>query len=363
MKKIFSILLISIFLFAFSGCSPDVQEEDSLYYTEAGRAIKYGEYIYYINGAPALYIPSDFYHTTAGALYRMKEDGTEKQVVLSMITTIFTVDNDRIYFVAMNTGDTFIIGSCAADGTDYKELGDFDSGVFQYTRGGLYFSSGGMLAYMDLSGKHKNTIIPVSFQQYMMGEQHIFYTYTDENDNGYLYCVDPQGKHQQTLLEGQDVTLLAADGSEIYFASDTDGRIYSIDAQTNKQKTILYTSYESWLLDIDNDRIFGAGDSVDEGITRTSISSGETVKLLQNVYATDMTLGKDTIYFLNQNDNGYLYRISVDGGIPEKMSEQTIYNEQLKEIDNYLYFIDDDTLHLYRIELSSLITEDITVKE
>jgi len=360
MKRLIVMFLCGMLL-AATGCQANVAEKGSLKSTEAGRAIAYGEYIYYINGAPVLYMPDDFYHTTSGALCRMKADGSKKEVVLPMITTIFTVDEDMLFFVAMNSGDTFIMGKCKADGTEYQELGSFDSGVFQYTRGGLYFNNSGTLAYMDFEAKHKKTIIPEAFTQYMMDEQYIYYTYTDESDNSYLYCVDAYGKNKKLLLE-EAVTLLNAHDGKIYFASDTDSRIYAVDGTTEKQTTILYTEYESWLLDFDNDRVFGAGDASSPGITRTIITTGETVRLT-DAYATQMTLGKDYLYFVNCSDNYYLYRMKYDGSDLEKISDQAIYDEQLKEINGYLYFVDEDTLHLYRINADTLQTEDITIEE
>jgi len=360
MKKVISLVLSILLLLTLAGCKPAVVTQGSLEPGKAGRAVLYNDYIYYINGAPNLYMPPNFHNVTAGALYRMKPDGTDKEVVVPMITTIFNIGDDSIFFVAMNTGSTFVMAKCKLDGTEYKELGAFKTGTFQYTDGGLYFDSDGLMAYMDFNGSNKHTIIDQQYTSYVMDSKNIFYLITDSDTQKSIYCVDAQGKNKQLLFQGTPTLLYAKDG-KVYFTLD-DGLVYAIDAVTKKQSTILYTSYESQLLDVERDQAFGAGNSTTKGINKTIISTGVTIKIA-NVYATDLALGKDNIYFVNNDDNKYIYRAAIDGSGIQKMASLNVYDEKMLEIDGYLYFVEKEQQHLYRINISTLALEDITVQE
>lgn len=355
----FKLAVIAVLtMFIMTGCSANVVQKDSLEQGKAGRAVEHNGYIYYINGAPSMYMPEDFHNVKLGALCRMKIDGSEKQVIVPMITTVFNVAEDKLYFVAMDSGTTFVMASSNLDGSEYKELGEIGSGVYQYTKGGLYYSKNGKLEYSDLSGKHKKTIIDEQFKQYLMDDKYIYYTVLNGSDPN-IYYTDSKGKKHTLIYDGAANLLEAKDGW-VYFSELSNSKVFAVNAETKQIKTIIYTAYETQLLDLDNDLAFGALPLVTSGINMTKISSGETKKI-SDKYTKSMTMGKDCIYFVNEDDNRYIYKAPFDGSGDVKICEKKVYNEQMILLGDYLYFLEKDTQNLYRINVINNQLEDIMI--
>ena len=93
--------------------------------SDGGLSARQGQWIYYINGDNFTRHQGERFSDFAGALVRMKEDGSEKAIVVDKDVSLFSIQGEKILLCVYENG-TSAVASVNIDGTDYKTLEKID---------------------------------------------------------------------------------------------------------------------------------------------------------------------------------------------------------------------------------------------
>jgi len=333
LRPVIALALLAALLFS-AGCKEQQTHEFVMGY--GGLATQVNGYIYFINGAASVASVADKYSVTYGALARMLPDGSMRQIVVPMLVAAYQIVGDEIYLVTANEAGEMEIGVCSLEGTNYRYITKMDKGVFQYVNGYLFFQKNGVLVRTDKRGRGKKTITKDSITSINFDSKHIFYTYVNADGTAGLKKTDHSGKNAQTILD-TEAFIMRINNNTLYAVLREDNRLRAIDIETNNVSVAVFTAYDEYIFDFDKNIAYGAGSAVEPGIVATDMSTGDRVELTTD-YAANITLGKDWLYYTNQSDNGFIYRVSLDGSKRELFSAAIPLNEPFTIIDNWLYY-------------------------
>lgn len=93
----------------------------------------------------------------------------------------------------------------------------------------------------------------------------------------------------------------------------------------------------------------------EQGILLTDIY-GNNIELLTRNYGTSLSFSDTHVYYSNKMDNGYLYRVSLDGTTDELVAKKEVITQLVH--DGYSYFNSTDKV-IYRLNLDTLELESI----
>lgn len=370
------ILALTLCALLFCGCAKNytgldkpLAVEDPLapVTSNGGIALRQGEWIYYINGDNFTRQEGERFSAYAGALCRMKEDGSEKTVVINKDICIFDYYNGRFYLLIYED-DQCICAGVKVDGTDYIEYRKIDDiffgGCYGFLNGYIYYTKDFKLYRMDQNGKNQTKITNFAIYNLRTGGNYVYFTRDIDGDIGSIYkLINGQDNFVEVTKDPAYVLDIVGDTAYYYMLSS--GTVYAYDGISGKAESVIYGGYTDYLfnpnenfnvisytIESDDEAVGGIFTLESKGGPKTQISSYS---------GKCMAYYDGYIYYINTDQLNQLYRVKMDGTDEQCVSEEFVYDYISLDItDNYLYFLSDsDYDRIYRINLSDLTQECI----
>ena len=372
--KIIALFLLCSLLFCgckkeYSGLSEPLlgAEPDAQIISNGGLATQQGQWIYYLNGDNFTRHEGERFSTYAGALLRMKEDGSEKAVVLDKDVSLFNVKGDRIYVCVYEKGRS-VIASLKVDGTDYRELKAIDDiyygGAYGFTGEYLYYTKDFMLYRMDVDGKNEIQLTKFPIYNLRVGEDYIYFTREVDENIGNLYKI-VNGEDSFIEITKSAAYVLHVEGDLAFYYVLDNGNVYRYNAKDGTSEPVVFGGYTDYLF-AENENFYAISSTIEDeeesfnGIYTVPAGGGKKKQVSSNS-GRCMAYYNGYIYYVNVTSLNQLYRCSLDGLTDECLSEEFVYDyDTLDIVGNYIYFLSDsDYDRIYRLNMDSCHVECI----
>ena len=261
LKKIFSLLLVA---FLLTGCSKQytglkealpVQDSKAPVTSNGGLALQQGEWIYYLNGDNFTRQQGERYSRYAGALCRMKEDTSEKSVVVDKDVCIFDYYDGRFYLLVYEE-DKCVSASVSVDGTDYKKYKAVDDifygGCYGFLNGYIYYTKDFKLYRMDKDGKNSEKLTDFPIYNLRAEDDYLFFTKDINGDIGSIYKLK-NGETDFIEITKEPAYVLDIIGDNAYYYMLSNKTVYCYDVINGTAQSIIYGGYTDYCFSPEND--------------------------------------------------------------------------------------------------------------
>lgn len=371
LKRIFTFLLVCILL---TGCSKEytglkeplkVNDPLAPVISNGGLALQQDEWIYYLNGDNFTRQEGERFSTYAGALCRMKEDTSEKTIVVDKDVCVFDYFFGRFYLLIYEN-DKCISASVNVDGTDYKEYKTIDDiffgGCYAFLNGYVYYTKDFKLYRMDQNGKNSIKITDFPVYNLRANGQYVYFTRDVNGDIGSIYKLK-NGEPDFVEITKEPAYVLDIIDDKAYYYILSNKKVYCYDAIKSTAESIIYGGYTDYLFSPENNFnvISYTIESEDEnvgGIFTLKSAGGAKTQISKNS-GKCMAYHNGYVYYINVNQLNQLFRVKLDGTSEELVSEEFVYDYiSLDIVGDYMYFLSDsDYDRIYRINLNDLTQE------
>jgi hypothetical protein len=372
--KIVSAAVICILL--LSGCKSEYKGLDkplsvadplAPVVSDGGLAAKQGEWIYYLNGDNFTRHEGERFSEYSGALCRMKEDGSEMEIVLNKDVSVFNIYNGRIYVCVYEGGS--IIASLKVDGTDYKVHKNIDDiyfgGCYGFLDGYIYYTQDYKLYRLDSNGANNTRITDFKVYNLFLSGKYVYFTREIDGSIGNVYKLI-NGQNNYTEVTNSPAYVLDVKGDTAYYYMLQNGTVYEYDGVSGSARSVIYGGYTDYLFTDEGYYVSYTleNDSAEEGIFFIPFGGGEKKKISDNA-ASLMVKHGDYVYYVNVMSLNQLFCVKADGTDEKCIAEEFVFSYTALDItDGYLYFLSDsDYDMIYRASLSNGDTECIEYED
>lgn len=335
--------------------------------SDGGVAAKMGNWIYYINGDNFTRENGERFHEYAGALCRMKEDGSEKDVVVDRDVSVFNIDGEYIYLCVYSSSKSSI-ARVKIDGSDYRVLKNIDDiyygGCYGYTSGYIYYTKNYRLCRINSDGTGEKQLTDFKVYNLRVGEDYSYFTREENQSIGTAYRI--KNGENDFFEVANDPSYILKTGNPTYYYMLSNKKVYQYSEEDFSSTAVIHSGFSEYVF---FDTGYGvsyseADDKTGEtGIYYIPTGGGTKVKLSDNC-GKCMAYKDGYIYYINSTKLNYLYRCAIDGSIDECVCEEYVFDyDNLDIVENYLYFLSDsDEDRIYRINIETLKTECIELE-
>lgn len=296
-----------------------------------GFAVKQGEWIYYTNDQDL-------------NIYKMKEDGSNKQQLSTDICYQLSVVDDWIYYV--NFTDNKSIYKMYVDGSQAQKLNSDASRNVNVVNDSIYYINldDNNIYKTDLDGYNKTKINDVNSKYINFYNGQIYFY---DSDSSYLYKMDLDGSNK-TIVSEDNMFMFTIDNDLIYFAYQ-DG-IYTIDLDgNNKTKISDEVLSDNSCINISDGWIYYSNYN-DENKLYKMKTDGTNPTKLNDDDSSKINICSNWIYYFNNDDNNALYRIMTDGS--KRMMVNDAEVNILEVTGDWAYYVNkNDNYSLWRTKL------------
>lgn len=313
------VLLVTTFFVFFSNRPrANVQGNTNSNLVRWGLVATQGEWVYYQNAEYNNY------------LYKMRSDGTEKQILSKDYAIQINVVGDWVYYVKEHSyvGNDGGIYKIKTDGTKRTRLSNTIPYWLLVLNGEIYYVTqfeGGPINKMTLDGEYLTTICNDVCRDVNFIDNNFYYI-NDSDNLIYKISIDGTGRKvfNSTLeaynLVGEGDYLFVEDTDEICRMSTTDDECLYYKNYKNFQSSFL-NYYDGWIYFIGHN--FADENNIETAIYKMKSNTQEITKLLDiefsNMSNYSISVADGWIYFNNESDNNYMYRIKTDGSNLQKI--------------------------------------------
>ncbi len=177
----------------------------------------------------------------------------------------------------------------------------------------------------------------------------VYYAYS-----GNIYKVRTNGNDRVALNSGSP-GFINVIGNWIYYTNGNDNNyIYKIDINGNN-KTIL-NSDRSYAINVIGDWIYYQADNNilykmrTDGTGKTIIASDGLDCDTNNGGSISLGILGDWIYYTNHNDNGYIYKININGDSKTRLGD--VGSCHINIIGDWIYYINTNDFNIYKIHIN-----------
>ncbi len=360
MKKIISLILVAVTVIGITGCKKALTDgqPDAPVISNGGIATKQGDWIYYINGAMPPIVRDALSDTERARIYRMKDDGSQKQAVTDKKAYDMHIYKDRIFYTSPSEKDV-VLYSININGKNNKKIKVFNDGDFMcFGENGVVVENKEKLFYYDYE-----TLTELSF-----ASGNIDSAYISEN---YIYCCANNGNGinrieiktgRQEVITNKVGLILNATDEMVYFVS---ARIpYRVNTNTLELVQISESLYRKTYLDMNKRYIVCVlSDVEDAGLFLQPIDNvagqavgegGNKPRLqvhLKSAWA--ITTTEDYVFFVEET-TGDVYRMTFEGTDKVVLGNVPSVRDTkaMEVIGDILYIMDDsDGGKIYSVKI------------
>lgn len=272
-----------------------------------GRVASQGDWVYFSNEG------IDYY------LYKMRQDGSEKQVIVKDPVIAINVVGEWIYYTAEKSSGNGGLFKIRLDGTQKTKLDSSINYFVHVANGWIYYSSDyGNIYKMKTDGTGKTKICNDSCTSINVSGDWIYYI--NMNDKHKVYRVRTDGTGREKLFGGFSGYHLAVDGNtaltvDIDFVKriNVDGSGYKSYYQNDKQVSYINAN-NGWLYILEHDM---SSSQPKSAFYKMRYDTSEKTKILdidfKNPANYFINVVGDWLYFKHSDDNHYMYRVKTDG--------------------------------------------------
>ncbi len=280
-----------------------------------GRVAVQGNWVYYSNNEYNNY------------LYKMRKDGSEKQILTKCVAIGINVVGEWIYYTNDDSQGDGGLYKIRIDGSQKTKINS-DINYFVHVANGWIYTSnpfGNRDIYrMKTDGTEKALICSDSCSNINVVGDWIYYTKTNEN---LVYKIRTDGSQKAMIHNDFVADNMTVDGNTIvatdtydYLKINTNGSGFLSYKGNNTQKSFINAS-NGWLYFMEHN--FTAEGKVSSAFYKMRYDSSQKTKILdinfRNTANFFVNVAGDWIYFPNEDDNCYLYRIKTDGTNLQKL--------------------------------------------
>lgn len=252
-------------------------------------------------------------------LYKMRNDGSEKQLLSADTATAINVVGEWVYYTNENSSNGGIY-KVRLDGTRKTKINSNISYWLYVADDWIYYCDsvfGGQLYKVRTDGTDNTKICSDECSYINISGDWIYYL-----SEGKAYKMRTDGSSRRLLhneFEGNSLILsgnvLYMDSSYSYYTYkiNTDGTGFVRYKEDRKQKT-MHHPLDGWLYFVEHDF---TTEPTKTAIYKTKFDNTQKTKVLDINYMGNvnrcLNISKGWIYFFNEDDNGYLYRVKTDG--------------------------------------------------
>lgn len=234
--------------------------------SQGGTMVAYGEWIYYsdVNGD--------------STIWKMKQDGSEKKIVLDVPALHMSIHNDWLYYRSLKKGylcrfslkDEIEEILVKRDIYEPKIVGNY-----------IYYEDASDNSYdlyrIDVDGQNEKKLTDGVVFYCCVTDKRIYYLDTAENRKGYSVNLD--GEDKQLWYAGRVGTIDYVDG-KVYFTDAENGGLYSLDPDNGE--IVKISSFTMRSINIYNGDVYYADGKNDGALTKTSLSSPDDKLMLSS---------------------------------------------------------------------------------
>lgn len=376
MQKIIKFVLCGILMLSLTSCGSNYTglktplagaQPEEITVSDSGIAARQGEWIYYINGDNFTREENGRFHIYAGALCRMKEDGSEKQVVVDRDVSVFNIRGEEIYLCVYDDGS--YIAKVRIDGSNYKVLKKIDDiyygGCYAFSESGIYYTKDFRLYRMDFDGKQNKKLTDFKIYNLRVDGDKVLFTREENESIGSIFYLE---NDESVKLTKESAYVLNISGNETFYYLLSNGTVYKYSFDENEHKAVIYGGYTEYAFDTESGiYVFSATENSEgdpAGIYVIPCDGGEKTQVSENS-GRCMTVYDGYIYYINTSKLNYLYRCSLDGSVDECLSEEFVFDyDTLDRVDGYIYFFSDsDYDRVYRVNTQTKKVECVEYEE
>lgn len=280
-----------------------------------GRVAAQGNWIYYSNENYNYY------------LYKMRKDGSEKQILTKCVALGINVVGEWIYYTNGDTQGDGGLYKIRIDGSQKTKISTEINYFVHVANGWIYTSNpfGDRNIYrMKVDGTEKTLICSDSCNNIHVVGNWIYYTNTSDN---LLYKICTDGSKKRALHNDFRADNITVEGNTIvatdmydYLKINTDGSGFISYKGNNAQKSFI-NACNGWIYYLEHN--YTSDGKVSSAFYKMRYDTSRKTKILDINFKNSanyfINIAGDWLYFLNEDDNGYLYRIKTDGTNLQKM--------------------------------------------
>ncbi len=252
------------------------------------------------------------------AIYRMRNDKSEIQLIGNYSAVSLNVVGEWIYFVDGTVGG---IHKIRIDGTGKTQISNVTSYKVYVEGDWVYYTDkfwGGKLYKMKNDGSSVTEITSTECRDYIVNNGYIYYM---NSSNGLVYKCSVDGKGETILCAGFGGNHLALVGGKLVIINHYDILSVNLDGTgfysfgtTNIQYSFL-NGYDGWVYYLEHDFRDNSNEVTSFG--RMKFDGSQKTKIYEykflNHANTFINVANGWIYFQNEHENDSLYRINFDG--------------------------------------------------
>ena len=191
--------------------------------------------------------------------------------------------------------------------------------------------------------------------------QYIYYTYVGAVEAG-LYRMDFNGENT-TRLVSEECLIVKTEGDDIYYQHDSGNRLSKYNKTTGKSNGMVYTPYEEFAFDFENMIAYGAKSEDDPGIVATNMNTGEKEELCTD-YAEQLSFYNGKVYYINNDDNGFIYELDPETGEKRLMSAAVPLDNGYGIAEGYIYYISpNENSKPFRVNIETLERQELGIRK
>jgi hypothetical protein len=253
-----------------------------------------------------------FYYLNNKALYKMRIDGSEQQLLLDEFAISLAVVDDWLYYRRVIDVGKGSINKISTDGTVQIKISDDNASGLQFDEGWLYYNDiGSGISKITVDGSEKIILtedLPL-LSQFCIYENWIYYCNASLGGEWNVYKIDTAGNNKIKLNDVQTINI-NVDNDWIYYS------IY-IDDQGSS------------------------------GVYRMDLD-GNNVQNISDVKPSGLNVQGSWMYFNNLDDGGSLYKMRTDGSNLIKLNDEQ--TESINVLGDWIFYDNwSDGKKLYRI--------------
>lgn len=274
-----------------------------------GHVAAQGNWVYYSN--------SNYNHY----LYKMRKDGSEKQILTEDSALAINVVGEWIYYTNEDGSGDGGLYKIRIDGSQKTKIHSSINYFVHVANGWIYTSNtvtNRKIYRMKTDGTEKTLICSDSCDDICIIGDWIYYT---NRNNNFIYKIRTDGSSKSKVHSDFIGYDMAADGSTIvatdiyeYFKINTDGSGLLGYKEDNKQKSFLNAN-NGWVYFIEHD--FNSQDTEVSAFYKMRYDTSEKTKILDLNFKNHanffINVAGDWLYFPNDEDGDYLYRVKTNG--------------------------------------------------
>ncbi|MBQ5885105.1 MAG: DUF5050 domain-containing protein [Clostridia bacterium] len=259
------------------------------------------------------------------AIYRMRKDRSELQLICNYSAVSLNVVGEWIYFVDGTVGG---IHKVRIDGTGKTKISNVTSYKVYVDGDWIYYTDqywGGKLYRMKSDGSSVKQITSKQCRDYIINKGYVYFT---ESSEGIVYKCKIDGTGETMLCAGFVGNYLTLAGNKLVVVSNNEN-IFSVNLngsgyhsfQTNNTQYAFLNGYDGWVYYLEHD--FRYGSDVISSFGRMRFDGSQKTKIYEYNYLNHadgfINVVDGWIYFQNEHENDNLYRVKIDGTKIERM--------------------------------------------